>query len=156
MRLSTRQLVLALILWAAWLALGGNRAQASYVSTVGWNNPDDTLIADLSGSGDGGMAAERSDRSSSGDTHWRYSSESLIRFAHLFRTAWHTGFDGGAGSSTNTSSSVNGPTSPPVGAMARVDFSLPESIGLLPPQTGDVHTFSISSSLFRPPRHSWE
>lgn len=151
MRLSVRQFVVV-ILWAAWLTLGGNRVQASYVSTVGWDRPTDALAADLGTSSDGGMATERSDRRLSGDTEWRHSSDSLLRFAHLFRTAWHPGFDNGAGGSTSSSSSVTGPTSQPVGTLHHVDFASPKTVCLLPPEAGITHPFSITSRLFRPPR----
>jgi hypothetical protein len=154
----TRQLVLASALLAAWFILGGgNAARAGYVSTSSLNDPeglsaDPSSLAAALGERAGGMAGSSKPADSPYPNELdRESPERDSPLAKRFHTAWHFGSPSGAGDSTG-SSSVNGPSSQSVGNVSRLEFPQIEIVGLLPPQKGVVHPFSVASFLFRPPR----
>jgi hypothetical protein len=160
-RLSSRQLVLTLALPAAWFLLGSaSAARAGYVSVDRLSRSHEglftcpSLAAGAWGSEcEGGAAGSNKQRTEEQDQKKldRDHPERLDRFVKLFHTAWHFGFDSGTGSSTGTSS-VNGPTSQPAGGLSPFALILIEAVGLLPPQRGVAHPFSVASFLFRPPR----
>jgi hypothetical protein len=153
-----RQFVLASALLAACFVLGGeSQARAGYISTAGLNSPSAVPFASQPFSADpwereDGMctALNRTEDRSQNELN-QEPAGSPAPFTKLFHTAWHIEFDGGAGSSTG-SSSVDGPSSQQVGEGSRVDFTLINAVFLLPPETGEAHPFSLASSLFRPPR----
>jgi hypothetical protein len=63
-------------------------------------------------------------------------------------------FGQGSGAGSSSSSSSNGPSSSFATDLSRPQVPPQELSGLLPPQTGDSHVFSMNSFLFRPPRIS--
>jgi len=159
--LSTRQLVFASALLAAWQMLGGgSRALADYVSATclsrGSDVPFTSAFAPGSWEREYAGGAGSSDARKENQTPEPSDQErpdGSFTFAKLFQTAWQMGSDGGAGSSSG-SSSVNGPTSQYAGGESHLDLLLMEVLGLLPLQTDASHPFSLTSFLFRPPRAS--
>jgi len=158
-RLSTRQLVFASALLAAWQMLGGgSQALADYVSATYLSRGSDVLFTSAFAPGSwehecvGGVgSSDARNEKQSPEPSDRERPDGFVPFAGLFQTAWQMGSDGGTSSSSG-SSSVSGPSSQYIGGMARFDFLLIEVEGLVPPQTGDTHPFSLASFLFRPPR----
>jgi hypothetical protein len=161
-QISNRQLVLTSAVLAAGFALvGPNMARAGYVSADCLTRSHQAFFAPPSLAveawrleSDGGAAAcldERRTEDRVAKELDRDALDHLARFAKVFHTAWHFSFDSGPGSSSGASS-VNGPSSQPAGGLSPFALILIEVVGLLPPQKGVAHPFSVASFLFRPPR----
>lgn len=96
-----------------------------------------------------------------GDSTWQRPDASDSRnpanpscpFATPLHPVYNFGLGSDAGSSSS-SGSGNGPSTPPAGLVSRLQVPTLELASLLPPETGDAHSFSVASFLFRPPRVS--
>lgn len=167
MSLSTRQCGLGLILWAAWIALGGNRADAGYVSAVKWSGgrTGARYVLALSGQDMGGLLSPLAKQQASAGgagigepsrpqshTDGRHPPprpSSPVR--KLPFAAYGLSHGGGAGNSSR-STSGDGPSSPRECDPPHPQVPSPEFTALLLLPTDAAHPFSPSSSIFHPPR----
>jgi hypothetical protein len=158
MRSSTRQLVLASALLAAWqLPGGGSRALADYLSapclSLGKDAPSPPFGSgswEHKGDDGAGSSAGRNENHSPDGSEPERTPGSSV-FARLFPNAWQVGSGGSTGASSGPSSH-SGPPNQYVSGVARIDSPRVEAGALLPPQRDDQPPSSLSSFLFRPPR----
>ena len=152
-----RQCGLVSVVLTAWCLLGG-AVRAGYVPVAA--NGGDEAGHSLSSSAllpaerDAGTSMASSSGSTcelpdANDPHAPANPRSP--FATLPNPLCNFGPGSGAGSSSSFGSG-NGPSNSPAGVVLRPQVPPLELASLLPPETGDVHPFSVASFLFRPPR----
>lgn len=156
MSASRQQFVLAMAAITTAMLLCSTSARAGYVSVVGLAEQDG--VDALANSGALLAAGHETSSGTAGDTANTPSdaddphapAQPTSRLLKL-PTAAHNLGHSGAGS---PSSSVpgGGPSSLVVGDLPHLIVPPLQQTSLLPPQTGEAHSFSVASFLFRPPR----
>ncbi len=151
---SHRHFLLVLILLAAAISLGSRQGWAGYVSPAALADPDaaNELLspmellpqADMARAGENGQSQPETD-----DTHAPSRLFSLLQ--KILFAAYNIVQGGMSGSSSQTDSDDD-PSGSPTDYLPRPQLPPPELTGLLPPQTGAVHPFTLASFVFRPPR----
>ena len=148
------QFVFASAMFAA-LFLGGAQANAGYVSVAAMAAQDGARLFPLwvENEARSGMADAQGTLGSPFDNeNSNKPSEPVSSLTILLQTPYHFGYGNGQSSGSSNSTSGSGSSTYPVGDLSPKQAPPLVATSLLVSQTGDAHPFSISSSLFRPPR----